>query len=231
MSRTRPVRALPGRSGFSVCGAPHCKLVACTSSRRADAAATLQNPLQETVDLRIADLGTQPGVVHRQAAALLVEGFDHPRGWPDPESATMEVERVLHEGFALGALEDALLLGWIGGLPEYDGRVWELHPLVVRRNRRLRGVGRALVAAFEDEARRRGAPPADLTSTCPSQHGRSAESDDPADRILARLSPLAPTSPFSPALRRTPAPIPPPPRARAGESGRGRERSRRFDPA
>ena len=69
----------------------------------------------------------------------------------------MEVERVLHEGFAFGALEDALLLGWIGGLRQYDGRVWELHPLVVRRDRRLRGVGRALVAAFEDEARRRGA--------------------------------------------------------------------------
>ena len=67
------------------------------------------------------------------------------------------MERVLHEGFACGALEDGLLLGWIGGLPQYDGRVWELHPLVVRRDRRLRGVGRALVAAFEDEARRRGA--------------------------------------------------------------------------
>ena len=28
------------------------------------------------------------------------------------------------------------------------GRVWELHPLVVRRNHRLRGIGRTLVAAF-----------------------------------------------------------------------------------
>ena len=84
--------------------------------------------------MRIADLNAQPGVVHQQAAVLLVEGFDHPQGWPNPESATMEVERVLHEGFAFGALEDALLLGWIGGLPQYDGRVWELHPLVVRRD-------------------------------------------------------------------------------------------------
>ena len=69
----------------------------------------------------------------------------------------MEVERVIHRGFAIAALEDALLLGWIGGLPEYGCRVWELHPLVVRRDRRLCGVGRALVAAFEDEARHRGA--------------------------------------------------------------------------
>ena len=35
--------------------------------------------------------------------------------------------------------------------------MWELHPLVVRRDRRLRGIGRALVVAFEAEARRRGA--------------------------------------------------------------------------
>ena len=137
---------------LSVNGVNQWKLLASSASRRADAAATLQNPAQETVDLRIADLSAQPGVVHQQAAVLLVEGFDHPKGWPNPESATMEVERVLHEGFAFGALEDALLLGWIGGLPQYDGRVWELHPLVVRP--RLRGVGRALVAAFE----RRGAP-------------------------------------------------------------------------
>ena len=64
---------------------------------------------------------------------------------------------MIHKGFAIAAMEDALLLGWIGGLPEYEGRVWELHPLVVRRDRRRRGIGRALVAAFEDGARRRGA--------------------------------------------------------------------------
>ena len=107
--------------------------------------------------MTIADLAARPEVVLRQAARLLVEGFDHPRGWPNLESATAEVERVVRRGFAVAALEDSLLAGWIGGLPEYDGRVWELHPLVVRRDRRLRGVGRMLVAAFEEEARRRGA--------------------------------------------------------------------------
>ena len=87
----------------------------------------------------------------------MVEGFDHPRGWSSLETATREVEGVLRRGFAIAALEDSVLLRWIGGLPEYDGHVWELHPVVVRRDRRLRGIGRALVAAFEDEARRRGA--------------------------------------------------------------------------
>src|SRR5262249_51455435 len=54
------------------------------------------------------------------------------------------------------ALDGELLLGWVGGLPEYDGRVWELHPIVVRREWRMRGVGRKLVEAFEDEAAARG---------------------------------------------------------------------------
>ena len=58
-------------------------------------------------------------------------------------------------------LEGERLLGWIGGLPEYNGRVWELHPLVVRRESRRLGIGRALVAAFESEASSRGA----LTAT------------------------------------------------------------------
>ena len=107
--------------------------------------------------MKITDLAVQSGVVLRQAAELLVEGFDHPRGWSSLETATREVERVIRQGFAFAALEDSLLLGWIGGLPQYDGRVWELHPLVVRPDRRLRGIGRSLVAAFEREARRRGA--------------------------------------------------------------------------
>lgn len=107
--------------------------------------------------MKITDLGVQSGAVRRQAAELLVEGFDHPRGWSSLETATREVEGVLRQGFAIAALEDSLLLGWIGGLPEYDGRVWELHPVVVRRDRRLGGIGRSLVAAFEEKARRRDA--------------------------------------------------------------------------
>ena len=107
--------------------------------------------------MTITDLATQPRTIREQAATLLVEGFDRPTGWPDLETASHEIGNVLHRGFAFAALENDLLLGWIGGLPEYDGRVWELHPLVVRPDRRLHGVGRALVAAFEEEARRRGA--------------------------------------------------------------------------
>ena len=63
---------------------------------------------------------------------------------------------MIADGFARATLEGSLVLGWIGGLPEYEGRVWELHPLVVRRERRGEGIGRALVATFEAEAAARG---------------------------------------------------------------------------
>lgn len=97
----------------------------------------------------------------RQAADLLVDGFDEPRGWPTLALAQEEVDRVVRDGFARAMLEDGVVIGWIGGLPEYDGRVWELHPIVVARSHRRRGVGRALVQVFEQEAIARGA----LTAT------------------------------------------------------------------
>jgi aminoglycoside 6'-N-acetyltransferase I len=105
----------------------------------------------------IVDLARQPETIREQAANLLVEHFDGPLGWPDLDSAGNEVRRVLSEGFAYAALDSQTLAGWVGGLPEYNGRVWELHPMVVHSDFRRRGIGRALVAAFESEARSRGA--------------------------------------------------------------------------
>ena len=104
----------------------------------------------------IVDLATQSSSIREQAAALLVDGFREPKGWPDADSARAEVAQVIQVGFARGIVENESLLGWIGGLPKYDGRVWELHPMVVRVEYRRRGMGRALVEAFEDEAARRG---------------------------------------------------------------------------
>lgn len=148
--------------------------------------------------MRITDLGAQPAAIHRQAAALLVKGFDHPQGWPTIEAATREVQRVTRRGFGIAALEDDLLLGWIGGLPEYDGRVWELHPLVVRRDRRLQGIGRALVTAFEDEARRRGALTFTLGTDDDGGHTSVASVDlyDDVPRHIAELEDLGSRHPF-----------------------------------
>lgn len=111
----------------------------------------------------IVDLAAQSGAIREQAAALLVEVFG-PNGWATLELARQEVATVVRDGFARAMVDDAILRGWIGGLPGYAGRVWELHPMVVRSDSRRRGIGRALVAAFEAEARARGALTATLGS-------------------------------------------------------------------
>jgi aminoglycoside 6'-N-acetyltransferase I len=48
------------------------------------------------------------------------------------------------------------LLGIIGGIPQYDGHVWELHPLAVQPSMHGRGIGKALVTDFEEQARQHG---------------------------------------------------------------------------
>jgi aminoglycoside 6'-N-acetyltransferase I len=91
-----------------------------------------------------------------------------------------------------------IVAGWVGGLPEYDGRVWELHPMVVRRDRRRQGIGRALVAAFESEARSRGAFTATLgtddDSGMTSLAGVDLYTDLP--RHIAALRDLGRSHPF-----------------------------------
>ncbi len=41
------------------------------------------------------------------------------------------------------------MIGWIGAIPTYGGRVWEIHPLVVDAAHRRQGIGRALVEDLE----------------------------------------------------------------------------------
>jgi aminoglycoside 6'-N-acetyltransferase I len=146
----------------------------------------------------IADLATQPAPVREQAAALLVEAFDEPRGWPTLELAREEVAAVLRDGFARAMLEGPALVGWVGGLPEYAGRVWELHPMVVRREYRRRGVGRALAAAFEREASRRGGLTATLGTDDDSGMTSLADVDlyDDVPGHLAQIRDLGRHHPF-----------------------------------
>ena len=109
----------------------------------------------------ILDLAPDDEEAIRQAANLLVEGFkdDWPEAWPTEEEALREVREALGEGricrVALGG--DGTILGWIGGIPSYEGKVWELHPLVVRPDVQRSGIGRALVADLEARVGERGA--------------------------------------------------------------------------
>jgi aminoglycoside 6'-N-acetyltransferase I len=110
--------------------------------------------------MRIVDLGPDDEGMLRQAAELLVEAFrEHaPDAWPTVEAGLAEVRESLQpERISRVALDDdGTVLGWIGGIPQYDGRVWELNPLVVAASHQGRGVGRALVADLEEQARARG---------------------------------------------------------------------------
>lgn len=110
--------------------------------------------------MHIVDLRADDDATILQVASLLVKDFstDFPGAWPDLEAALAEVR----ESFAPGRIsrvalaEDGTVLGWIGGISQYDGRVWELHPLVVRVSHRGQGIGRALVADLEGRVRERG---------------------------------------------------------------------------
>ncbi len=108
----------------------------------------------------IRDLTPDDTPVIEQVAAMLVAGFaDHwPGAWPDVASARAEVEESFApERVSRVALdEQGIAVGWIGGIPQYHGHVWELHPLVVRPDRQGQGIGRALVEDLEAQARARG---------------------------------------------------------------------------
>jgi aminoglycoside 6'-N-acetyltransferase I len=96
----------------------------------------------------------------RQVARLLVIGFEEhwPGYWTDLERGVAEVnESFAEDRISRVALDErGNVLGWIGGIREYDGHVWELHPLVVDPARQGQGIGRALVADFEEQVRQHG---------------------------------------------------------------------------
>jgi aminoglycoside 6'-N-acetyltransferase I len=94
------------------------------------------------------------------AADVLFAAFrdSAPTAWPTSEAARQEVAEALAAGrLVYAAVDDeGTVLGWIGGIPQYGGRAWELHPLVVRPDVQRRGIGRALVARLEAAVARRG---------------------------------------------------------------------------
>jgi aminoglycoside 6'-N-acetyltransferase I len=110
--------------------------------------------------IRITPLSPDDNKAILQAAELLVDGFKHhwPNSWKDTASALEEV----HESFgqdriSLIALdENDRVIGWISGIKQYDGNVWELHPLVVKGDLQQKGIGRALAEEFEQVVQERG---------------------------------------------------------------------------
>ena len=110
--------------------------------------------------MRIIDLQPDDQGTIQQVAALLVEGFEEhsPHSWPHIDAALEEVQESFGADRISRVAVDArgMVLGWIGGNSQYDGYIWELHPLVVHSDHRAKGIGRELVADLEERVREHG---------------------------------------------------------------------------
>ena len=88
-----------------------------------------------------------------EAAQLLIDCF--PQAYAD--NAAEETEGILDgKRIAMMATDNGHLIGLIGAVPQYGVTGWELHPLAVRKDYRLQGVGSQLVFALEREVAGRG---------------------------------------------------------------------------
>src|SRR5678815_3738505 len=110
--------------------------------------------------MEIATLHLDNDHLIQQAAQLLGDAFrEH---WPDAWSTFEEGLKEIHEMLEAERIcrvaidERGSLLGIIGGIPGYDGLVWELHPLAVQPSRHGQGIGRTLVQDFEEQVRLKG---------------------------------------------------------------------------
>jgi aminoglycoside 6'-N-acetyltransferase I len=110
--------------------------------------------------LKIVDLDPKDLKIIRQVAELLVLAFkEHwPNAWPDIEFATQEIMDSFGEDriSRVAITNKGRAVGWIGGIPEYEGFTWELHPLAVHPEYQGQGIGHALVTNLENEVRQRG---------------------------------------------------------------------------
>ena len=108
--------------------------------------------------MQIIDMPDDENLI-KQAAEILVLAFaeNWPGSWEDMDDGLEELTEMMAEDrIYLAALIDGRVAGWIGGIPEYEGNVWELHPLAVHPDFQGRGVGRALVEDFEKRVAEKG---------------------------------------------------------------------------
>ena len=110
--------------------------------------------------MKIITLTKENDALVQQAAQLLMDAFrEHwVDAWPTLEEGLQEVHEMLEaERICRAAIdEDNNLLGVIGGIPQYDSHVWELHPLAVQPSMQGRGIGKLLVEDFEQQVHLRG---------------------------------------------------------------------------
>jgi aminoglycoside 6'-N-acetyltransferase I len=114
----------------------------------------------QTPDIRITDLSPDDAGTVEQVADLLWQAFAHIPQWlPTRAAATEEVGYSFGPNRLSRVARDAggRAVGWAGGIPEYNGHAYELHPLAVKPSHQGRGIGTALVRDMEAQVRQRGA--------------------------------------------------------------------------
>ncbi len=115
--------------------------------------------MEDMTSFSIADLAADAARLDPTAQLLLDAFRNRAEDWQDFASARQEVLASLEGGrVSRVAVDEAgQVRGWIGAIPTYGGRVWEIHPLVVAESHRGRGIGRALVSDLERIGVERGA--------------------------------------------------------------------------
>jgi len=103
------------------------------------------------MQLTIDDLTTSDASAIEQAAGLLYAAFSPLGVWTTMAEARQEVIESISEDRVsrVARSSEGAVIGWIGAIRQYDGLVWELHPIVVDETHRRHGVGRALIVDLE----------------------------------------------------------------------------------
>ena len=70
------------------------------------------------------------------------------------DCAELEITKCLSTNrIMLGAVENDILMGLVGAIPQYGITAWELHPLAVSKKWQGQGIGTKLCTALENELR------------------------------------------------------------------------------
>jgi aminoglycoside 6'-N-acetyltransferase I len=110
------------------------------------------------VQFAIEDL-TATSTARIEGAARLLHAAFAPLGvWTTVSESEQEVVASIADDKVsrVAIAADGAVLGWIGAISQYDGLVWELHPIVVDEAWRRHGIGRSLVRDLERIVHARG---------------------------------------------------------------------------
>jgi aminoglycoside 6'-N-acetyltransferase I len=89
--------------------------------------------------MKIVDLRPDEEKTIRQVAELLIEAFAPIPHWLKDVDAALNEVRASFAPRHLSRValdDDGNALGWVGGIPKYDGNAYELHPLAVKPSAR-----------------------------------------------------------------------------------------------